>query len=145
MSVIDTLIYDRTQQDLLNETDKAYISYTDLNRIEEAVKYVSDLLNKYAYYNSTDCKINWDMAEIRKQEDCDRIKANYEELKKAYVYKFDIPSFNWSTIQEANDIEKILIDIEALINYMRQCFVHSGVCNSAQPRVWQRRFRRTTS
>ena len=47
MSVIDTLIYDRTYQDLVNETDKAYISYTDLNRIEESVKYLSDILNRY--------------------------------------------------------------------------------------------------
>lgn len=122
MSIIDSLIYDRTQQDLLKETDKAYISYIDLNRIESAVKYLSDLLNTYGYRNITVDKTEWRIDEIRKQEDCDRIKSNYEVLKNAYGYKFDIPMFNWSTIHEANYIERILVNIEELIKKMEFVF-----------------------
>ena len=141
MSIIDTLIYDRTQQDLVNETDKAYISYIDLNRIEEAVKYLSDILNGYAYYNKVVCKTDWNISELRKQEDCHRIKSNYEVLKN-YVYKFKIPEFSWSTIQEANNIEKILADIEKVIKSMEQTFVYCGIANCGQNRIWQQRFRR---
>lgn len=130
MSIIDSLIYDRTQQDLLNETDKAYISYIDLNRIEGAVKYLSDLLNVYGYKNITTNKTEWKINEIRKQEDCDRIKFNYEVLKNAYAYKFNVPAFNWSTIQEANNIEKILADIEILINKMEAVFRYSNTFNA---------------
>ena len=32
-TVIDTLIFDRTNKDLQDDTDKAYISYADLNRV----------------------------------------------------------------------------------------------------------------
>ena len=142
MSVIDTLIYDRTQQDLINETDKAFISYIDLNRIESAVKYLSDLLNAYSYQNVTLNKTEWKIDELRKQEDCDRIKANYEVLKNAYVYKFKVPEFNWATIQEANNIEKILVDIDNVIKYMEQTFIYCGVANCGQKRIWQQRFRR---
>lgn len=124
------MIYDRTQQDLLNETDKAFISYIDLNRIESAVKYLSELLNAYGYNNITTNKTDWRIYEIRKQEDCDRIKSNYEALKNAYAYKFDVPAFNWSTIQEANNIEKILADIEMLINKMESVFRYSNTFNA---------------
>ena len=142
MNIIDNLIYDRTHQDLVGETDKAYISYMDLNRIEEAVAYLSGLLNKYAYRNFTNNKTNWRIDEIRKQEDCDRIKVNYEVLKSVFVYKFDVPEFKWENITEANNIEKILYDIETLIISMEQVFIRSGVANCGQNRVWQQRFRR---
>lgn len=130
MNIINTLIHNRTQQDLINETDKAFISYLDLNRIESAVKYLSELLNAYGYSNITTNKTDWRIYEIRKQEDCDRIKSNYEALKNAYACKFDVPAFNWSTIQEANNIEKILADIEVLINKMEAVFRYSNTFNA---------------
>lgn len=142
MSKIDNLIYDRTYQDLVDGTDKAYISYTDLNRIEEAVAYLSDILNKYGYSNSTNSKTNWGIEEIRKQEDCDRIRENYSILKKAYAYKFELPDFNWGSIEEANRIEKILYDIDLLIKSMKKTFIYTGVSGLGQNRIWQNRFRR---
>lgn len=132
MSVIDTLIYDRTQQDLMNETDKAFISYLDLNRIEGAVKYLSDILNKYGYRNTTKNKINWAMSELRKQEDCERIKSNYEVLQKVYAYKFITPSFEWMNIEEANNIERILKDISVFINKMTYSFKYVGTFNAGE-------------
>ena len=125
MSIIDTLIYDRTQEDLINETDKAYIAYTDLNRIEEAVQYLSNILNTYAYRNITNNKTNWNISELRKQEDCDRIKSNYEVLKNAYAYKFDVPDFKWESIEEANKIEEILFEVDKLIFNMEKVFRYS--------------------
>lgn len=35
-TVLETLITDRTADDLANDTDRAYIAYTDLNRVEDA-------------------------------------------------------------------------------------------------------------
>jgi hypothetical protein len=132
MSIIDTLIYDRTQADIANDTDKAYISYMDLNRIEETVKYLSDILNKYGYRNTTKNKINWTMSELRKQEDCERIKSNYEVLQKVYAYKFITPSFEWMSIEEANNIERILKDISVFINKMIYSFKYVGTFNAGE-------------
>lgn len=129
MSVIDELIFDRTQSDITNDTDKAYIDYKDLNRVEEAVKYLSDILNENHYYNSVNVK-KWEIDDIRKQEDCERIKENYEILKNAYFYKFNVPDFDWETIEEANDIEKILFDINVLIKNMYAVFRYVNTFNS---------------
>ena len=43
---IDTLIFDRVAADVQEMKDKAYIAYTDLNRIESAIKWVSYVLNR---------------------------------------------------------------------------------------------------
>lgn len=45
--ILDSLIFDRVQEDLDNLTQKAYIDYADLNRIEGAIKWVSYVLNQY--------------------------------------------------------------------------------------------------
>ena len=65
MSVIDTLIFDRKQSDIANDTDKAYISYTDLNRVEEAITYLKQLLANYGY-NSTTQEKKWLISDFRK-------------------------------------------------------------------------------
>ena len=43
-TVLDTLITDRTADDLANDTDKAYIAYTDLNRVEGACELLAGRL-----------------------------------------------------------------------------------------------------
>ena len=45
------------------------------------------------------------------------------------------------TYEQANDIEKILVDIETLVISMQNWFVYSGVSKSGQSRPWQNRFR----
>ena len=42
-TILNTLIFDRTVDDLINDTDKAYIAYTDLNRVEETCKHLANL------------------------------------------------------------------------------------------------------
>ena len=142
MSVIDTLIYDRTQSDITNDTDKAYIDYKDLNRVEEAVKFLSDLMNKYYYFNEVNVNTNWKISDIRKKEDCERIKNNYLILKNAYLYNFKVPDFKWETIEEDNEIEKILYKLNSLMRNIERNCVYSGVSSCGQNRIWQQRFRR---
>lgn len=136
MSVIDDLIYDRTQADITNKTDKAYISYLDLNRIESAVSYISNLLNTYSYTNITNNKTDWNMRDIRFQIECDRIRNNYIAIKNAFTVKADTPlipnNFNWETIEQANAIEKILYDINELIEQMTAGFRASGTFNCGE-------------
>lgn len=52
MSVIDTLIFDRTQNDVTNGTKKGYYNSEDFNRVIEAMEYLAQLLraNGYAVY-----------------------------------------------------------------------------------------------
>ena len=145
MSVIDTLIFDRKQSDIANDTDKAYISYTDLNRVEEAITYLKQLLAKYGY-NSTTQEKKWLISDFRKNEDMERLKDNIDNLRNAYPYLVSPVTPNpikYESIQEANDIEEILYKINEIIINMTQNFIHCGVANCGQSRLWQQRFRRT--
>lgn len=144
MSVIDELIYDRTENDIYNDTEKAYIDYNDLNRIERAVKFISDLLNEYGYTNNTNNKIDWEMRDFRTKKQANRIKNNYINIKSAFD-KFVVPDFEWSSIDEANDIERILWDINYKIGNIYNYSIHSGVANLGQNRIWQQRFRKGSS
>lgn len=144
MSVIDTLIFDRTQADIDNDTDKSYIAYTDLNRVEGAITYLRELLTKYAY-NSTTTEKEWLISDFRKNEDMDRLRDNINALRKAYPY-LESPvtptMITYEDIEQANDIEEILYKLNYLIESMSSYFVHSGVSNCGQSRMWQNRFRR---
>ena len=144
MSVIDTLIFDRKQSDIANDTDKAYISYTDLNRVEEAITYLKQLLANYGY-NSTTQEKKWLITDFRKNEDMERLKDNIDNLRNAYPYLVSPVTPNpikYESIQEANDIEEILYKINEIIINMTQNFIHCGVANCGQNRVWQNKFRR---
>ena len=66
---LDNLIFDRTQADIDSMAAKAYIDYNDLKRIESAVKWVSYVLNRKGYKNTTDNKLNWRPNDFRTEAD----------------------------------------------------------------------------
>lgn len=116
---IDDLIFDRTAQDLRDLTDKAYIDYRDLNRVETAVKWISHVLNKYGYHNVTHNKTRWQINEWRTEADMVRLRKNIEAIRKAYYTESDTPltpgRITYTSIFQANAIEKILYDLGNLI------------------------------
>lgn len=131
MSIIDTLIFDRKQSDIANDTDKAYISYTDLNRVEEAITYLKQLLAKYGY-NFTTQEKKWLITDFRKNEDMARLKSNIDNLRNAYPYLASPITPNpikYESIQEANDIERILYEINKLIEKMVYVFRYTNTFN----------------
>lgn len=112
MSVIDTLIFDRNNNDLVNDTDKAYISYIDLNRIEQACQYVADKLGI-----SIQTK-EWTMEDFRTDNEMIRLRNNIDLLRKSYYTKANTPqvpnAITFTSIYQANNIEKILYDIDSM-------------------------------
>ena len=108
-NVLNTLIFDRTVNDLANDTDKAYISYTDLNRVEEACKYLADIFGV-----SINTKL-WNIEDFRTESEMNRILRNIQKLREAYYTKISTPQtpaqITYDSIYQANDIEKILKDL----------------------------------
>ncbi len=108
-NVLDTLIFDRTVDDLINDTDKAYISYIDLNRVEEACKYLADLFGV-----SVSIKV-WAMEDFRTESEMNRLLENIKRVREAYYTKISTPQtpvrVTYDSIYQANDIEKILRDL----------------------------------
>lgn len=166
-SIIDTLITDRTIDDVeaaktvkesidnktageeakeayLNQTMKGWYRYTDLNRVESTVRYLSDLLvslpldlEDYAagqgvawasifdvpwhpadFYGLI-TKINWKSGELPLKDDAERYLSNVHILKeKAIDYKSPtLPkSLNRLTYYGANAIEEALKRLYHLID-----------------------------
>jgi len=115
-TVLDTLITDRTADDLANDTDRAYIAYTDLNRVEEACGYLAGLLH-------VDIRTKvWGMEDFRTDTEMSRLLGNIRELRAAYHTKDSTPAtpvkITYSSIHQANDIERILKDLGDMYDSM---------------------------
>lgn len=105
MSNLEKLIYDRTNADLVNDTDKAYIDYDDLNRIEGACVELGALLGV------TVSTKTWKITDWRTEADMERIRQNLIKLQNAYAMAkvTQVPAkITYGSYTQANDIERIL-------------------------------------
>lgn len=115
-TVLDTLITDRTAMDLANDTDRAYIAYTDLNRVEDACALLAGRLGV-----TIQTKV-WNIEDFRTDTDMARIRSNIKKLRAAYYTKSSTPAtpvkITYSSIYQANDIERILKDLGEMYDSM---------------------------
>lgn len=130
---MENLIFDRTQNDLDQGTTKGYYNYTDLNRVESWCEYLANLLTSYSYSVSITIKKNWNMSDLPNTTDMERIRSNINALKTAFYAYTDVPeNLNYMTIEKANDIEKILSEIDNLIKNMINCFRYSNTFSAGE-------------
>lgn len=104
---LESLIYDRTNDDLVNDTDKAYIDYKDLNRVEGACRELAELLGVSIQTKT------WVISDWRTEADMERIRQNLIKLQKVYesAIKTKAPTaITYTSIAQANDVERILHD-----------------------------------
>ena len=129
-------VFDRTLADLTNNTDKAFVNYVDLNRIETRMQELSDSLNSYTYLNTITTKTDWQKqtsdnidTNIPFLHQLIRIMDNEQKLIDAYyVYSTTPPlpkSLENIDYSGFNNIEKILYDlhlmIQSMIDNFREC------------------------
>lgn len=143
---MEELIFDRTQEDVTNKTDKGYHDINDLNRVEEWCRYIASLLNLYNYQVKITTKTNWQYTDARTVAQMERIRSNIALLRSTYK---NIPrdvivpsSLSPIDVDKANNIEKILYEIDKTISEMEHYFIHSGVGRSGQSWNIQNYFRR---
>lgn len=138
---MDELIYDRTQADVdyaLNHPDselnlKGAYNYTDLNRIEEWCEYIEQQLNTYGYKVNITTKTNWSMEDFPTKEEMKRVRDNVEVLKDAFTSFTNVPdNLEKMTYQKANDLEKVLHELNTLINNMIASFYYSNEIYSGE-------------
>lgn len=115
---LEALIFDRVQSDVDNLRNKAYIDYEDLNRVENAIKWVSYVLNQYGYKNTIKFKI-WNPEDHRTDMEMERLRKNIVSIRSAYYTTDSTPltpdKITYTSIYQANAIEKIIYDIGNLI------------------------------
>lgn len=151
MSVIDTLITDRTQADYdraVSLAEKGLSGMTadelaeyrtgmkgaynaaDLNRVGQALKYLQEELNGYGYAVTVNAKTNWTASNIPTEAEMTTYLNNVAAIRRVLEVLATTPEVPGTmqklTWQRANDIEKILADVQAVINQVVAGFRRSG-------------------
>lgn len=155
MSIIDELITDRLQADVdranyltgLWDPEKGWVgtpeelsewmgglkgayNASDLNRVGEAVRYVADRLEGCGYLVQVAPKTDWTVEDIPTAAQLTAYLADVATLRGVLTVlpgnpevPADMAGLTW---REANDIEKILEDVDAVIDIMITTFVPCG-------------------
>jgi len=151
LSVIDTLITDRTQADYdraVSLAEKGLSGMTadelaeyrtgmkgaynaaDLNRVGQALKYLQEELNGYGYAVTVNVKTNWTASNIPTEAEMTTYLNNVAAIRRVLEVLATTPEVPGTmqklTWQRANDIEKILADVQAVINQVVAGFRRSG-------------------
>lgn len=150
------MIFDRTQNDVdtaillrdtkvkkfevLTESDINYlergtITINTLNRIENKQDELKNLFNDIGYWNTPISTRQWAYADIFEGTQFDRILNNLEILIKAFfIYKDtpNVPDNNYRKYQTINDVEKIIYDLDVMINDVKSHYRECGTFESGE-------------
>jgi len=130
--VIEVII-DRTEADALNRTPKGFYNATDLNRVGQNLQYLADVLRGYGYNVFVNPKTDWTITDTPSASDMERYLLDLNALKTAFYGTTPLPdSMNGLTYEDANNIERLLLEIERNISNMIPAFRHSGTFCSGQ-------------
>ena len=115
---------------------KGSYNYTDLNRVEEAVAYVAERLKEYGYLLNLPVTRPWFAEDIPTESDLSRYFGNVATLRKAITVWASTPpvpgSANGFDANRANDLERILVDIDQILTHISQAWFFSGDLYAAE-------------
>ena len=138
MSIIDTLITDRTQDDVDERNAKGTYNASDLNRVGLAMNYVAERLKSAGYDPHISPKTDWKDDEWVDLTAQAVYLGGLSELRKQFAMMESTPEVpprllatgintnDGLTYTWANDIEKILEDIDRLLANASQAWFYSG-------------------
>lgn len=108
---------------------KGSYNHTDLNRVGAAMKYVSDRLISFGYDAAILPKMDWMETDIPAVSDMDLYLSNLAVLRSSFAMMQSTPEIptdmNGLTYAEANNIEKILEDIDLLLTNISKAWAYS--------------------
>ena len=109
---------------------KGAYNATDLNRVGAAMNYVAARLVEHGFVVSIDPKTDWTSMDWPTPSTMERYLADLAELRGKFALMESTPAvpedMERLTYEEANDIEKILEDIDRLLTYTAQAWFYSG-------------------
>lgn len=133
---LSNMITDRTQQDVINKTDKGFYNASDLNRVGAAMQYVQNRLIEIGYSISINPKINWFEYDIPTQNQMGAYISDLNILRNTFNVMSTTPNspndMNYLTYIEANNIEQILLDLDFLITNIMLSWFFSGELYSGE-------------
>ena len=117
-------------QQYLNVHQKGAYTYEDLNRVEAAVAYVAKRMREYGYLGELQTVEHWTMEDKPNQLDFERYLGNLARIRAAVTVWPSTPeapdSANGFTVDKANAIEQILLDVDQILNLIRDAWFFSG-------------------
>ena len=120
---------DAEKEEWLSGLKGAY-NAADLNRVGSAVEYVAGRLREFGYAAAVNPKKDWTTENIPTPEQMERYLTDVATLRSALAVLPTTPEtpadMEKLTYTEANNIEKILEDVDLLLTYMAQAWYYSG-------------------
>ena len=106
---------------------KGCLNVSDINRIENNMRFLSDELSALYYFPHADCK-SWDKSGLLNTADVNRIIGNLQKIINAYYQRADAPDVpnNMLTYSQVNDIEENLYLIKNILDEMIPLFRECG-------------------
>lgn len=158
MSVIDTLVTDRTEADVSRHrefTDKgwagmtaaekaewmsgmkgAYNPNSDMNRVASAMSYLSQRFASAGYSVPVSSPTDWANGDIPRKDDLDTYLDDLRRIRAALAVMDTTPaapeSMDYLTWAKANDIEKILVDVDDALGRLLLSPFYSGEIYSGE-------------
>lgn len=127
---IKTLITDRTAADVASGTDKGFYNATDLNRVGAAVKYIAKQFTGYGYAVEISPKTDWSESDTPTASQMETYRGNIAILRAVIAVMAATPetpeTMRALNYVKANNIERILQDLDTLITNMAQAWFFSG-------------------
>lgn len=125
-----TLVTDRTNEDVLNQTAKGSYTADDLNRVGAAMQYIADRLAAHGYRVSISPKTDWTASGYLTVSSAEKYLTDLAVLRAALTVLTSTPNvppdMDGLTYTEANDIEQILKDIDMLLTNAELAWYRSG-------------------
>lgn len=125
-----SLITDRTRADVANQTDKGFYNASDLNRVGAAVEYIAGRFAALGYDCPVTVKKDWLTSDAPTASQMEAYRQNIVTLRGQIAVMQSTPNAPASmaglNYVKANDIEHILLDLDALIDKLIKSWYFSG-------------------
>lgn len=125
-----TLITDRTAEDVANKTAKGFYNASDLNRVGAAVQYVAERFAAQGYTVAVSPKTDWTEKDIPTAAELETYRQNIAALRGLIAVMKSTPetpeTMRFLDYIKANDIERILLDLDTLLTNAALAWYQSG-------------------
>ena len=125
-----SLITDRTRADVENQTDKGFYNASDLNRVGAAVQYVAERCAAQGYAVAVSPKTDWLASDIPTASELETYRQNIATLRALIAVIKSTPetpeTMRFLDYIKANDIERILLDLDTLLTNAALAWYQSG-------------------
>lgn len=118
------------RQRFLEACERGAYNYTDLNRVGTATAYLADWLTQAGYAVDVDGKTNWVLGNIPTPAQMARYLADIASIRAALPSEAPAvpPNMDYLWFWEANDIEAVLVAVDAVRPLLeKSCFISGEI------------------